>query len=215
MFFYAVPSGNCSEPHNLYMRTDGAETVDIGAYKFLGANKEGNRLLLESSAHEILGYDTETRATKPPSSAELATSEELAGLGIPYQVDPEGALERGRYSYFAGGVNGVPGGANGTSQVYRYDSVEKSIECVSCASPFDPEPKYDANITDHESNSETRDATPDETNASANGDYVFFPTNSALVPKDVDGEVELRIPRQGNESYIHLLQMCMSGAGRT
>ena len=140
VFFYAVPSGNCSESRHLYMRTDGAETVDIGAYKFLGANKEGNRLLLESSAHEVLGYDTETKATKPPSSAELATSEELAGLGIPYQVDPEGALERGRYSYFTGGVNGVPGGANGISQVYRYDSTEKRRVHFVCV-PIRPRAK--------------------------------------------------------------------------
>ena len=96
----------------------------------------------------------------------------------------------GRYYYFdSRSVPGVPGGAvvpgegeefdhgflaaGPTRQAYRYDSVEHTIECVSCASPFSPEPKLLANAV----------------SGSSNGDFVFFQTPAALVPADVDGEV--------------------------
>jgi hypothetical protein len=86
VFFEAVPGSECSKPKHLFVRVDGAETLDIGAYKFLGANKEGTKLLLAGSG-EVLGYDTETKATKPPSSEERASAGELGTLHIPYQVE--------------------------------------------------------------------------------------------------------------------------------
>ncbi len=191
VFFEAVPGSNCNVAAHLYMRVAGVETVDIGAYEFKGSNAQGTRLLLENGAHELLGYDTETATTKPPSSAELATAAELSQLGIPAQgVDPEGALSRPRYTVFESqGVASVPGGASNVPQVYRYDSVEHVVECISCASSFDPEPRLGAYLSLDKTRQTVNGALPSYAASSANGDYAFFSTPAALLPSDVDGEI--------------------------
>ncbi len=125
--------------------------------------------------------------------------------------EPESYLSPdGRYYYFTSrGVAGLPGGATvpgggqeqhptplsslppvPTEQVYRYDSVEHVVECVSCASAFDPEPRLGANFgkADNAQGTAT-DGVPRRSMVSANGDFVFFQTPAALVPADVDGEV--------------------------
>ena len=94
----------------------------------------------------------------------------------------------GRYFYFiAQEVAGLPGGGQEpslenhirqTSQVWRYDSVEAVVQCVSCSSSFDPEPGLSALFTEGE-----------RVTASADGDFVFFDIPAALVSGDVDGEV--------------------------
>jgi hypothetical protein len=82
------------------------------------------------------------------------------------------------------------------AQVLRYDSAENLVECLSCASPYDPEPTHQA-FTDggklSGSRSETRNGVPRETIASANGDYVFFDTIAALIPSDIDGEIDTEL----------------------
>lgn len=187
VFFEAVPGSNCAEAKHLFMREAAAErTVDIGVYTFLGANKEGTKLLLETGSGEVLGYDTTTMTAKAPSSAERVTASELGALRIPYQFDPEGALEHGRYMYFgAGGVPGVPGG------LYRFDSSEKVLTCVTCASPFDPEPKLGIDDSGGalEGLWQPANGTPRVTYTSADGKYAFFVTASALVAGDDNGEV--------------------------
>jgi hypothetical protein len=103
----------------------------------------------------------------------------------------------GRYDYFeSAGVSGVPGGApsaegGGNSiQLYRYDSVTDSVECVSCASPFDPEPGLGVQHTGGSlATNWATDGTPQETYFSANGDYAFFETPAALLLADVNGEI--------------------------
>ena len=102
----------------------------------------------------------------------------------------------GRYYYWIStAVAGIPGGAliphttDHTNQVYRYDSVEGVVQCMSCASPFDPRPGMNATFlttgTVH-----PVDGVPGLWDASGDGDYVFFDTPAALIPEDVDGEVE-------------------------
>lgn len=50
VFFEAVPGGDCAEAaQHLYMRINGESTVDIGAYKFAGANQDGSQVLLEKT----------------------------------------------------------------------------------------------------------------------------------------------------------------------
>ncbi len=117
----------------------------------------------------------------------------------------------GRYLYLeAKAVEGVPGGEqaperNDTApQVYRYDSAENLLQCMACASPFDPEPKLISIFGDTGGNGgmlESRTGSPRTWFASGNGDYVFFGTPSALLSSDVDGEVAPN-PQQGggNES---------------
>jgi hypothetical protein len=198
VFFEAVPSKtNCSEPRELYMRVEGSSTVDLGAYKFLAANAQGTKLLLQSDAsHEDVGYNTETGLTKAPSAAEQATAQELGVLGVPWTVDPEGALERGPDVYFESVVvPGVPAGGeplpgDNNEQVFRYSSVEHVVQCISCASPFDPAPRLNANFLIPDLGvMATNQGMPKATPASANGDYVFFQTPAALIPSDVDGEI--------------------------
>jgi hypothetical protein len=110
------------------------------------------------------------------------------------EVSPDG-----RYYYFsARAVAALPAGRPGIVgypvQLYRYDSSEDIIECVSCASPFDPEPNYEAETSDVPGGSietfvRSADDRPQVTLTSANGDYAVFETASALVPQDVNGEI--------------------------
>jgi hypothetical protein len=101
----------------------------------------------------------------------------------------------GRYLYYNGAVDGVPGGAGEASakQAFVYDSVEGVVECVSCASPFDPEPKLESYLGGQPDNTSGRGSTvngiPELTLISSNGDFAFFDTPAALVPQDIDGEV--------------------------
>ncbi len=201
VFFEAVPGKNCGEAKNLYMRVDGQETVDLGAYKFLSANAEGTRLLVQKGAGELLGYDVETGATEAQSSDELAAAQELALLGIPSQRIEAGegaqAFSHSRYTYwspssisdayFEGAEQFFARVAHdSTPQVYRYDSVEHVVECISCASSFDPDPKQPSFLSSNEGDDNGHMST-----TSANGDFAFFQTAAALVPQDVDGEVEV------------------------
>ena len=112
----------------------------------------------------------------------------------------------GRYAYFeSDGVGGVPGGsghdevtglADDATQVYRYDSSEDVVQCMSCASSFDPSPKLLATFGSgrgagaKDGRADSQNGLPKVTVASADGDYVFFDTPAALVASDVDGEVE-------------------------
>jgi hypothetical protein len=244
VFFEAVPGVTCSESKHLYMRVGGESTVDIGVYKFIAANSEGTKLLLEKNSgqmREISLYDTGSATVKPLFSVRneraFKVSEDLSTIYFvsPEQLTPEapprvpnvltGFIYRydvpaeklsfidsahfvtsaslgaetqlspdGRYLYFAANVvRGVPGGLGGsTSQVYRYDSGEGLIQCMSCASPFDPEPKQTAVFGQTGGGGgllESRTGSPRTEFASDDGDYVFFDTASALLPSDVDGEV--------------------------
>ncbi len=111
VFFEAVPAPttDCSEPANLYMRVNGSETVDIGAYRFLAADAQGEELLLEKqNAGEAFLYDTETHVAKP-----------LAG------VSPKGAKISADFStiYFSGEslTPEAPVPSNGAADYYRYE----------------------------------------------------------------------------------------------
>jgi hypothetical protein len=224
IFFEAVPTGeSCGAAEHLYMRVNGAETVDLGPYRFLQADALGSKVLLEKSSGEDPGlylYEAASGQAKLlPSSgvavgANLIVSEDLSAVYILagderspslYRYDVTGgklgfvthlnsssllhsytASPDGRYFYFeASTVAGLPGGEKGASQVYRYDSAEAVVECVSCASPFNPEPGLVSVY-----------ATGGHTTASAGGEYVFFDATAALVPSDVDGEVA---PGSGGE----------------
>jgi hypothetical protein len=130
----------------------------------------------------------------------------IAQVGHPRLSEPIHSISSspdGRYLYFQTGIlGGLPGGGQWlpathgspegqTFQVYRYDSAENVVQCVSCASPFDPEPRTSALFTESNSGgvASTVQPIPATTIASANGDYVFFDTASALLPADVDGEI--------------------------
>ena len=232
VFFEAIPNPSKCTPEeedqlvehaytpniNLYMRVNGQETVDIGAYRFLGATPAGTTLLLEDGAGNLVGYDVETQALEPQSSGEVASAVELATLGIPYRTEPQGSdsFHHPRYSYFESkAVGGLPGGGmelkdgreESTTQVYRYDSVEDVVQCISCASSFDPKPALSAVLNDHHSYPFTNGGPADYTAVSANGEFAFFTTPAALVPQDIDGEIPVETEIEfkaghGNGEYI-------------
>ena len=240
VFFEAVPGNKCGvneEAPDLYMRVNGSETVDIGAYRFLAANAEGSKLLLQSEtgAKEAVLYDTGSRTgtplpelagielananARPVVSADLSTAY-FARAGSLYRYDINGGqleylfaasgIEQydgvlslavspdGRYIYFEGSVGGLPG--NGTirtapnnghqaAQVYRYDSGERVVECVSCASSYDREPDQPAFLNGSGGRPQIPGGVLLHTSISGNGDYAFFTTPAALVPQDIDGEI--------------------------
>jgi hypothetical protein len=239
VFFVADPGRSCGgEPAHLFMRVNGAETVDIGAYTFLAANAQGTSLLLESeaAAHEVVLYDSESGVLTPlPGSglagsmpvvaADLSAAYYIAGSGL-YRYDiPGQKLEflmsvseassgatpagyeltvspDGRYVYFHGAVGGLPGdgiikegsgkGAP-AAQLYRYDSGEHAVECVSCASSFDPEPRLSAFLNGKDGKPLINGAMPLDVSVAGNGDYAFFTTPAALVPEDNDGEIGIEV----------------------
>ena len=102
-----------------------------------------------------------------------------SSLGSPGVPHPEKRLE-----YVTGKL--VSGGAE---QLYRYDSVENVVQCVSCASPYDPEPLLAAEGEADQSGDNSVDGVPQFRIASDDGSHVFFETAAALVPQDINGEV--------------------------
>jgi hypothetical protein len=108
----------------------------------------------------------------------------------------------GRYLYFvADWVGGLGGGGQikatvayetgQSSQAYRYDSREQMIQCISCVSASDPEPRENAffQAPEGEGTNFTEQGMPRSAIASPDGRYVFFDTPAALLPADVDGEL--------------------------
>jgi hypothetical protein len=230
VFFEAVPGNNCSAESHLYMRKDGSETVNIGAYRFSGANPQGTKLLVErenGGGTEYAIYDTENATTKQISisgvplktaNGQDTVSQELKAVYFYvhtesvetvelYRYDVESGVlsylfqeareegnegstsPDGRFFYFKGTVAGVPGEA----QVFLYDNSNESVECVSCASSTNPEPKLGAYFPEHASGelgpADQIDGHPNLTVLSKDGNFAFFDTPAALVPSDVDGEI--------------------------
>ena len=212
VFFEAVPGSNCSEPADLYMRVDGAETVELGPYAVRASDPEATQLLLEKTSgatQEFFLYHTESASLQHlfntneggnvgvyvsedfkvvylESKEQLPGTEAPAGSGI-YSYDiatqtlrfltPAGRANNpaidwispdGRYVDFSAAQLGIEKGAE-----YRYDSTDGAAVCISCASPFDPQPKQPLQFE----------------LTSADGDFAFFTTIDALAPQDVNGEI--------------------------
>jgi len=232
VFFEAVPGRVCGEDPNLYMREDGSETVDIGAYRFLAADANGDRLLLENlHGGEAVLYETGSKTVTPlpglPAEAEMVVSNDLSTVyfdssGISRYDVATKKLElvvgargirpavlaavspEGRYLYieaedvgglYAAGVAAAGNrgitytgeGANG-GQIFRYDSQDDSVLCVSCASPYNPAPELSSILAVGQNKPQINGGDVLNSSVSANGDYAFFMTPSALVPQDIDGE---------------------------
>ena len=225
---------NCT--HDLYMRVNGSETVDVGPYRFFDADAAGSKVLLKNAAGELFLYETGSRTVTALPGAQQQQAEVSADFSTIYFTssesltpeapgDTEGGGELnyyrydiaaktlrflfttngaeeigggsevspdGRYLYFpAGHVDGEREGADG---VYRYDDATHVVQCISCASPFDPEPRLGSTFRAEGG----REA--DSVLASANGDYVFFMSKAALVPQDIDGEANLVPEREQEEA---------------
>jgi hypothetical protein len=194
VFFEAIPSRDCSRSANLYMRVNGQETADIGQYKFMGANAQGTTLLVETAAGELVSYNVEAKTTVPLSAQEGEEAHELGALGMAFRVEAGEGTEpfaHPRYTY-----QGETGHRNNGGQVYRYDRVEHLVQCVSCASSFDPAPKQPAFLSSG-TGTGVHGGVQELSTTSANGDFAFFTTPAALVPGDVDGEIGIEEGRSG------------------
>ncbi len=185
IFFEAAPGKDCSPgARHLYVRVGGVRTIDVGAYRFVASDPEGKRVVVENSSGAIEGYDVETETFESQPAGEVAEESELSLLGVPVWFEPteNDAFARPRYTFWT-----PPPSIGG--QAYRYDDVEHLVECISCASSGSGEPKHDAYLGDVEGLFEGNGVLPSFTAASADGDFAFFTTISALVPQDVDGEI--------------------------
>lgn len=198
VFFEAVPGSVCSEPTHLYMREGGATTLDIGNYRFVEADAQGATLLIEHGG-QLFRYDTQTHATEPVPAGETLAERRYSYTvsGGEYHLPPELS------GFEAHGGNALGIGAplgralfgskeDLPEQILRYDRRQHLIQCLSCASAFDPEPQL-ASIFGGGPTATTPVV-------SANGDYAFFDTPAALLPADVDGELAPGPGHSGNEN---------------
>ena len=99
-----------------------------------------------------------------------------------YYSSPDG----NDFYFSSNGVAGVPGGEG--IQSYRYDASEHLIQCMSCASSYNPEPKLGNQIMEGDSASQQKPS-PLGMPASANGNFAFFSAQSELVSNDINGEL--------------------------
>ena len=231
IFFEAVPGSNCGEPSHLYMRQNGDETLDIGAYNFHGATPEGTRLFLSKGGDcpavatqgcegaEFFSYDTETEVAKHlfdepgqiPFFAHVVSEDgnvfyfnkiqryDIATetmTFVAFAAYNSGGGYGGYYTspngnnlYFTSlGVAGVPAGPS--IQSYRYDAAENLVQCMSCASLFNPEPNRHSQIMESRRGQPRAGPARSALTGSANGNFAFFSSESELVPRDINGEIE-------------------------
>jgi hypothetical protein len=118
-----------------------------------------------------------------------------------YPESAEFASPEGRYLYFRSPAVGGAGVAHASvdQQVYRYDDSAHVVQCVSCASSFDPRPELSSRFTpglEHVRRGAWN------LPASQNGDFVFFDAESALVPQDVDGEIPNELERGSTAEFF-------------
>jgi hypothetical protein len=184
---YTFDSGSGAPPRLL-----AGSALAAGAAKLLVSEDLSTAYVLAGGGGDLYRYDVHGET-----------------LGFLAHLDSPASLSTspdGRYLYFqAKAVAGLPGGgqwlraphtgsneSGQTAQAYRYDSSEQLVQCVSCASPHDPEPRMSAWFAGSGAEGVLQPAQgvpSPRTIASANGDYVFFQTPAALVPSDVDGEI--------------------------
>jgi hypothetical protein len=153
--------------------------------EFHSMSEDGNVLYFESNS--VL--NRETTGDRPSLYSYDLDSETLTFIthptgthGGPYGAPYATTLE-GRGFYW---TQDVP--EPGLEQPFAYDSAEQVVWCVACASPYDPEPRLPSTYISHEGADVLMHA-PLVTQASANGDFVFFDSPDALVPQDVNGEI--------------------------
>jgi hypothetical protein len=102
-----------------------------------------------------------------------------------FYVSPDG----GDFYFNVDSVEGVAGGANPVVvQAYRYDSAEDMVQCIACASSYDPKPQL-ISVFMPEYGPEGYILSPLAVPASENGNFVFFDTPNELVSQDTNGEI--------------------------
>ena len=204
-FLAANPEGS----EVLLEKTEGA-THEIFLYNVGEASKtrllamgkslkreSGSQLMVAESLDAFYFYSTEQLTPEAPPDLRklyredvrtgklrfIAQALEDHGTGGGYYVSADGQ----DYYFASYEVAGVPGGGLESTQTYRYDNAEDVIQCMSCASPSDAEPKLNSYFL---YGKKREGGGPlNVTIASENGDYVFFDSDAELVSRDIDGEI--------------------------
>jgi hypothetical protein len=212
-----------AEGRQLLLEKASGETHEVLLYEAASASYKslfsvhGQVTFLVSEDLSTIYFDSSEQLTPeaPPTLPSEETSiyrydvpaGKLSFIDMGFKLSLASTSPDGRYLYLgAENIGGIPGGRetqalNGSaSQVYRYDSSESLLQCASCASPYDPEPKLISVFGQTGGTGgmlQSRTGEPTGLSASSNGDYLFFQTASALLPSDVDGEVA---PEAGKSS---------------
>jgi Fibronectin type III domain len=135
-------------------------------------------------------YDTITGVTRyvaAPNQVNFGGPPARANL---YQATPDG-----RFLLI------LSGGAGGNDQLYRYDSADSSLTCVSCA-PDNAPNVGDAAWSETAVALATANSTPRFVSISDDGSYVFFVTTDRLVSQDqnhLGGNLHTAVP--GEDVY--------------
>jgi hypothetical protein len=147
-------------------------------------NAIGSPLTPEAPANaaDIYRYDIPSETLSFVAASSQKQSDNNGG----FYTSPDGS----DFYFNVESVQGLSGTAPPGQEVqaYRYDSTESVVQCVSCASPFDSQPRLRSVYLPEWVTNEER-LSPLASPASENGNFVFFDTPSALLPQDVDGEI--------------------------
>jgi hypothetical protein len=190
---YDTSSATAKRLFSLHQHLSGEERL------LLKVSEDFSTIYLSSSEHLTAEAPPTGGGSRDLYRYDIPT-ETLSLVGpIPTQYTPQASPD-GRFLYFTGRVAGFPAGTasaalgegENTLQAMLYDSAENLVECVSCASSFDPEPKQGVQFAPYYEGSgvlTTLNGTPRRTVFSADGSRAFFDTTAALLPADIDGEI--------------------------
>jgi hypothetical protein len=134
-------------------------------------------IYFDSSSGGIYRYDVPTETLGFVTQAQ-APSE--------FEVTPDG-----RYLSFRAGLpDFYPHHEPMSVQLMLYDGVHNLLECASCASSFNPQPKLFTakSMFGNSGVLESRNLAPNLSLLTADGRRLFFDTRATLLPSDVDGE---------------------------
>jgi hypothetical protein len=117
--------------------------------------------------------------------------------------DPSRTTPDGRVLVFQSHASLTSYDSEGHSEIYRYDAVGHHLSCISC-SPTQAPPSSDAHLVvsglvDERSPTGAQALIQ---NVTDNGEAVFFQTGDALVPRDVNGAVDVYEWKLGSLALI-------------
>jgi hypothetical protein len=203
-------SGGVSGTADGNVRFVGAVSSDGSAVYFTayGQLAPGARPLpSEGQLVNAYRYDTGTGATT--FIATVSTDDYDATRAAKYPFSWEVGLEiqanwyttpNGRFLVFGSGANLTGYNSGGKTEIYRYDSADGTLVCVSCL-PSGAPPSADAVFARSPDRSYNPQGRPPRA-ISDDGSYVFFDTPDALVPQDTNHKVDVYEWHNGAISLI-------------
>jgi hypothetical protein len=156
-----------------------------GEVRGVTVSEDGSTVYFTQNGVVVYRYDTESKETHGVATA--VDGIEGTGSELPY------ATPNGRFFLFVshGGVVGEPRG-EGHTEIYRYDSEDGSVMCVSCGPGKKAPAEGNASLPTIFAQSvlPSPDLTPGLIPMSKDGRYVFFDSTARLVPRDTNSTAE-------------------------